>query len=126
MFSRLNYIYNHNYTSTGDQGRDQGLFIAPLYFNRAGYVLSDALYYPGSGGYFWSSTVSSSSFAYVLGFSSTLVNPANYSNRYNGWTVRCLARLVPRAQRAKKEVKQLIQFSILYLTLCLYYTLRAI
>ena len=90
MFSRLNYIYNHNYTSTGDQGRDQGLFVAPLYFNRAGNVYSDALNYPGSNGYFWSSTVGSSSYAYFLFFYSTYVNPARNGDRYGGWTVRWL------------------------------------
>ena len=72
------------------QGRDQGLFVAPLYFNRAGYVVSDALLYPGYNGYFWSSTVVSSSYAYVLSFNSTGVYPVNSSDRYNGWTVRWL------------------------------------
>ena len=91
-FSRLNYIYNHNYTSTGDQGRDQGLFVAPLYFNRAGRVDSDALNYPGYSGNFWSSTVASSSFAFYLYFYSTYVNPADYNSRYYGRSVRCLAR----------------------------------
>ena len=75
------------------QGRDQGLFVAPLYFNRAGYVSSDALNYPGNNGYFWSSTVSSSSYAYYLYFVSTNVNPASNVNRYHGRSVRCL---VPR------------------------------
>ena len=70
------------------QGRDQGLFVAPLYFNRAGNVDSDALNYPGNNGYFWSSTVNSSSYAYLLYFLSTYVNPANYVNRYLGRTVR--------------------------------------
>ena len=73
------------------QGRDQGLFVAPLYFNRAGLVNSDAVNNPGYSGYFWSSTVYSSSYAYFLSFSSTYVAPANYSNRYYGRAVRCLA-----------------------------------
>ena len=76
--------------SSYTQGRDQGLFIAPLYFNRAGGVSSDALNYPGSNGYFWSSIVSSSSLAYYLIFSSANVNPASNYNRYSGRSVRCL------------------------------------
>ena len=57
----------------------------------AGFVYSDALSYP-SLGYFWSSTVYSSSYAYYLGLSSTVVDPVGSSNRYIGRTVRCLAR----------------------------------
>ena len=71
------------------QGRDQGLFVAPLYFNRAGNVNSDALSYPGNSGYFWSSTVSNSSDAYGLSLYSTYVNSANDNlNRYYGRSVR--------------------------------------
>ena len=54
---------------------------------------SDALSVPGNYGYFWSSTMYSSSSAYSLGFYSTYVNPANYysySSRYYGRTVRWL------------------------------------
>ena len=55
---------------------------------------SDALNNPGYSGYFWSSTVYSSSSAYYLYFYSTYVNPANYDgNRYIGWAVRCLSAL---------------------------------
>ena len=76
------------------QGRDQGLFVAPLYFNRAGYVGSDALNSPGSNGYFWSSTVGSSSYAYFLSIYSTIVNPVNNYYRYFGRPVRCMVLAV--------------------------------
>ena len=55
-------------------------------------MLSDALLYPGGNGYFWSSTVFSSSNAYYLYFNSTYVYPADINfSRYYGWAVRCLA-----------------------------------
>ena len=73
------------------QGRDQGLFVAPLYFNRAGNVGSGALNNPGNSGGFWSSTVASSSYAYYLLFSSTSVYPASNSSRYYGRAVRSQA-----------------------------------
>ena len=90
MFSRLNYIYNHNYTSTGDQGRDQGLFVAPLYFNRAGYVSSDALDSSDNRGGFWSSTVGNSPYAYNMYFGSTFIDPALNYGRHFSWAVRCI------------------------------------
>ena len=58
-------------------------------------MISDALDNPGRSGYFWSSTVSSSSDAYNLSFSSANVGPANNYNRYLGRTVRCLVLNIP-------------------------------
>ena len=58
-------------------------------------MYSDALYGPGSNGFFWSSTVYSSSYAYFLLFNSTNVNPVNGYNRYYGRTVRCVALNTP-------------------------------
>lgn len=90
-FARLNYIYNGGLTGTGDQGRDKGLFTAPLYFTRAGYVNSDALNSPGSSANYWSSTVYSGTGARGLYFYSTNVYPEYNGNRYYGFSVRCVA-----------------------------------
>lgn len=43
-------------------------------------------------GYFWSSSVRSTTGAYYLGFGSTGVSPQAYSNKVFGFTVRCVAR----------------------------------
>ena len=48
-----------------------------------------SLYYQGTAGYCWSSTVTGSS-AYLLSYSSSGVNPANYNNRAFGLPVRCV------------------------------------
>ena len=58
-------------------------------------MYSDALGGPGNYGYFWSSTVNSSSGAYGLGFSNTGVSPANNGSRYGGRSVRCVALNIP-------------------------------
>ena len=66
---------------------------APLYFNPSGDVSSGSLRYAGYYGYYWSSTAgSSASSAYRLYFDSGLVYPSNYRSRYDGLSVRCLAR----------------------------------
>ncbi len=47
----------------------------------------------GSRGYFWSSTVTGSSSAYSLSFTSSTVSPASYGNKNLGLSVRCVAGL---------------------------------
>lgn len=69
---------------TGDK------LVESLGFVRAGYVLSGSLNNAGNYGYYWSSTVESSSGARYLNFSSTYVNPANSNVRYSGFSVRCV------------------------------------
>ena len=85
-FGRLNQLYN------GGGSTDPKLISAPLWFVRSGYVNNGSLYGPGSGAYYWSSTVVSSIRAYSLYFAATGVNPANRNFRYYGWSVRCVAR----------------------------------
>ena len=46
----------------------------------------------GSYGYYWSSTPNGSANAYLLNFDSSYVNPSNYNYRYNGYSVRCVAK----------------------------------
>ena len=60
---------------------------------RSGNVNSGSLRNAGNNGNYWSSTANSStSNAYNLNFNSGNVNPSNNNNRYNGFSVRCLAR----------------------------------
>ena len=61
-------------------------------FVRSGNVNSGSLRNAGNNGYYWSSTANSNtSNAYNLNFNTTSVNPSNNNNRYNGFSVRCLA-----------------------------------
>ena len=46
---------------------------------------------PGSRGYYWSSSQDSATYAHYLYFLSSSVNPANYSSKNYGFSVRCLA-----------------------------------
>ncbi len=86
-FARVNGLYNDGITNN-----DKKLIGSPLWFVRSGYVYYGNLNYPGSGAYYWSSTVLSSYYAYGLYFTATGVNPANGNLRYRGWSVRCVAR----------------------------------
>jgi uncharacterized protein (TIGR02145 family) len=64
----------------------------PYYFVRPGGINGGTLVNSGVYGYYWSSTVSSSTYAYDLVFYSTIIYPARISSRYFGWPVRCVAR----------------------------------
>ena len=64
----------------------------PYYFVRPGYINGGTLDYPGVYGVYWSSTVSSSTDTYRLVFDSADIYPARNSYRYNGRSVRCVAR----------------------------------
>ena len=88
-FANLNYYYNNKVTNTS-----AGLEKSPLFFARGGFVYGSSLLNSGYYGYYWSSTVSSSSYAYGLNFSATYVNPSYYYDSYRdvGRSVRCLAR----------------------------------
>ena len=86
-FANLNFYYNGAKTNTG-----AGLMAAPLYFVRSGYVSNTSINDFGSGGYYWSSTVNSTTNAYDLYFNSGYVTPAGSGNRNLGFSVRCIAR----------------------------------
>ena len=67
----------------------------PLYFVPAGYVYSGKLYYGAYRGNYWSSRAHSNTYtnnAYNLNFYSSSVNPSGNYARYNGSSVRCVAR----------------------------------
>ena len=64
----------------------------PLYFVRSGYVNSGALSSAASYGSYWSSTVGNASSARYLYFNYSSVYPASNLSRYDGRSVRCMAR----------------------------------
>ena len=78
-------LYN-NYNSSS------ALRSNPVNFILSGYVLSSSRRDQGSYGYYWSSTVYSSSYAYYLYLNTSNAYPAHYSHKYNGFSVRCIAR----------------------------------
>ena len=61
-----------------------------VFFPASGYVYDTSLYYGGTGGRFWSSSLYTSitNCAYNLNFYSSYVHPSSYSGRYGGFTVR--------------------------------------
>ena len=60
-------------------------------FTLSGYVYYGSVLGQGSRGDFWSSTVYSANVAYYLYLSSSVVDPANYYDKYVGFSVRCMA-----------------------------------
>ena len=61
-----------------------------IFFPAAGYRYGTGLYYHGSYGLYWSSSLYSSASGYDLYFYSTGVNPADHGNRFSGSTVRAV------------------------------------
>ena len=64
----------------------------PYYFVRSGDINGGTLTDPSVYGFYWSSTVSSSTYAYSLSFSGTDIYPARNYSRFTGRSVRCVAR----------------------------------
>ncbi len=73
----------------GGHNKMEGL---PYAFGRFGYVDGTAFYYLAQNGLYRSGTVKSSSSAYLMSYNGSGLAPANYSYRYYGWSVRCVAR----------------------------------
>ncbi|MBR2589245.1 hypothetical protein IKE84_02815 [Candidatus Saccharibacteria bacterium] len=77
---------NHDTTS-----EYQILEAFPFNLPRAGYFISGAFRNNG-GGVWWSSTAySTATYAYNLSFGMTVVNPQFGTNKYHGFTVRCVS-----------------------------------
>ena len=76
---------NNRYSSISD-------LTANADFTLSGRVHSSSRGYQGSSGYYWSSTVNSSSNAYHLLLNTSYVYPANHSSKNYGFSVRCIAR----------------------------------
>ena len=64
----------------------------PVNLTLSGNVNSSSRNNQGSYGYYWSSTVYSSDYAYGLYLDSSTVFPADYHVKYSGFSVRCIAR----------------------------------
>ncbi|MBR2543516.1 hypothetical protein IKF03_02895 [Candidatus Saccharibacteria bacterium] len=89
-FARLAALYD-NYTGNTSIS-SEGLEKAPVYMPRPGDVNAGVLNYAGHNERYWSSTVSSATFARNLGFNSTVVYPEYEDYRYSGLSLRCVAR----------------------------------
>ncbi|MBR3385987.1 hypothetical protein IKG68_00210 [Candidatus Saccharibacteria bacterium] len=93
MYGTLNTIYNNGLEGAQTGGNaDKNLLAAPLYFVRAGFVWSSALRNAGRDGYYWFSTVYSSSLARRLLFLSSSVRPTGGDYRGRGMSLRCVLR----------------------------------
>ena len=86
-----NLLSQYSLTSTPTSGNNN-IATSPLYFVRSGYVgPGSSLGGAGNDGYYWSGRADSSSYAYILYFGSSRVRPSNFSYRYYGYSVRCVA-----------------------------------
>ena len=80
-----------DYNGTGVAGRkfmkksDHSVYV---FFPASGYYSGSSLNNRGTNGSYWSSSFYDSTYAYLLGFDSSRVNPQNYYNRRNGRSVR--------------------------------------
>ena len=83
--SEFQTLYN-NYNSSS------ALRSNPVNFTLSGGVNSSSHYGQGSNSYYWSSKVGSSTNAYYLRLNASSVYPAQNSNKYLGFSVRCIAR----------------------------------
>ena len=61
-----------------------------IFFPASGSRYGTSLYNRGSYGYYWSASLYSSAYGYSLYFYSSGVNPANYNDRYRGFSVRAV------------------------------------
>ena len=77
------------------KGPNQNISESPIYLTRGGDVdmSTGSLRYAGIVGFYWASTTDPSELsAYNLHFDSSSVYPSSSSNRWSGFTVRCLAK----------------------------------
>ena len=92
-FARLNLLYNDGETS--GENSEINLTTAPLWFKKAGWIITDGTFYNyNTYALYWSSTVRTSGIAYSLYFIRGRVTPVHYdyNRRSYGQSVRCLAR----------------------------------
>ena len=61
-----------------------------IFFPASGYRYGTGLNNRGTGGYYWSASLYSAAIGYLLGFNSGGVNPANYYDRFYGFSVRAV------------------------------------
>ncbi len=69
-----------------------GYLLSGGFFSAAGSIVNGSIgVSAGSIGHYWSSTAYDNNLAYNLAFNYTIVDPAPANDRYNGYSVRCLA-----------------------------------
>ncbi|MBQ3430570.1 hypothetical protein IJG20_00485, partial [Candidatus Saccharibacteria bacterium] len=80
--------------SNSGSTRDYGLLSAPLSYVRSGYYYwsSTGLNNRGSVGDYWSLRSSNTTLSSSLNFSSSSLNPQDYSRRGYGFAVRCVSQ----------------------------------
>lgn len=77
--------------TNGRYANGTAISASPVYFVPSGRWYGSAGGV-GSSGYYWSAVSYNSDSAYYLHFYSSGVRPSDYSGRYNGFPVRCVAR----------------------------------
>ena len=94
LYDNTTNVWTDNYNNTGIAGyifTGKGDYAnSSLFLPAAGYFNGTSYYYGGSGGNYWSSTLSSSSYGRDLGFDSGDVDPRSISGRYDGCSVRAV------------------------------------
>ncbi len=78
------------YGISGNTNYDK-LFSEPLYFQYGGFTSDNKLYFAGSMGRYWSSTLYGDDRACNLSFSNGSVTQPGFNARYDGYSVRCVA-----------------------------------
>lgn len=76
--------------NSGSTSSDSGLIGAGWLGQRSG-TWNGGFGSQGTNGFYWSSSLNSTNSAYSLYFLSTNVSPANYSSKFYGFAVRCVA-----------------------------------
>ena len=90
---QLQRIWSGNDDNSYAQNGFKKLRIAPLFFQRFGFIMNSSLSYLGSYGSYWSSTAddTNGNFAYHKYFNSTNIWSAIKNADYYGFSVRCVA-----------------------------------
>ncbi len=68
------------------------LIATPYNFKYGGRISNGSLDYLGGGGYYWSSTVNDVTTAFIVPFDPGVIWPSGVTSRFNGCSVRCVAR----------------------------------
>ena len=90
LYDNTTSTWTDNYNNTGIKGRIFTGNGSSLFLPAAGRFDGASYYSGGSGGYYWSSSLYSSTLGRNLYFGSGYVNPQFNFNRYNGFSVRAV------------------------------------
>jgi len=94
LYDNTTNVWTADYNNTGIKGRiftGNGDYAnSSLFLPAAGYSDGTSYSYGGSYGYYWSSTLYSSTYGRSLYFNSGDVFPQYYNNRFYGFSVRAV------------------------------------